>query len=65
MHKFHLLKFGRGIMLTSVGLRMVWLSSLFKNGKFPFVWSLSIIGGVLCDLGNRIAAIPQKYRAGR
>jgi tellurite resistance protein TerC len=47
MHKFHLLKFGLGIILTFVGLKMVWLNSLFEDGKFPIVWSLGIIGGVL------------------
>ncbi len=47
MHKFHLLKFGLGIILTFVGLKMVWLNSLFADGKFPIVWSLGIIGGVL------------------
>jgi tellurite resistance protein TerC len=47
MHKFHLLKFGLGIILTFVGLKMVWLNSIFPDGKFPIVWSLGIIGGVL------------------
>lgn len=47
MHKFHLLKFGLGIILTFVGLKMVWLNSLFADGKFPIGWSLGIIGGVL------------------
>jgi tellurite resistance protein TerC len=47
MHKFHLLKYGLGIILTFVGLKMVWLNSLFPDGKFPIVWSLGIIGGVL------------------
>jgi tellurite resistance protein TerC len=47
MHKFHLLKFGLGIILTFVGLKMVWLNSLFPDHKFPIGWSLGIIGGVL------------------
>ena len=47
MHKFHFLKFGLGVILTFVGLKMVWLNSLFPDHKFPIVWSLSIIGGVL------------------
>lgn len=47
MHKFHLLKYGLGIILTFVGLKMVWLNSLFEDGKFPIHWSLGIIGGVL------------------
>jgi len=47
MHKFHLLKFGLGIILTFVGLKMVWLNSLFPDHKFPILGSLGIIGGVL------------------
>lgn len=47
MHKFHLLKFGLGVILTFVGLKMVWLNSLFPDHKFPILWSLGIIGGVL------------------
>ncbi len=46
MHKFHLLKFGLGVILTFVGLKMVWLNDAF-GGKFPISWSLGIIGGVL------------------
>lgn len=44
--KFHLLKFGLGIVLIFVGLKMVWLNQLF-GGKFPISWSLAIIGGVI------------------
>ena len=47
MHKFHFLKYGLGVILVFVGLKMVWLSSLFENNKFPVTWSLGIIGGVL------------------
>jgi tellurite resistance protein TerC len=47
MHKFHLLKYGLGFILTFVGLKMVWFNSLFEDGKFPVSWSLGIIGGVL------------------
>ncbi len=46
MHKFHLLKFGLGLILAFVGLKMVWLDAAF-GGKFPIGLSLSIIGGVL------------------
>ena len=46
MHKFHLLKFGLGIVLVFVGLKMVWLNEAF-GGKFPISWSLGIIGAVL------------------
>lgn len=47
MHKFHFLKYGLGVILTFVGLKMVWLNSLFPENKFPVEWSLGIIGGVL------------------
>ncbi|HEY8932725.1 MAG TPA: TerC family protein [Rariglobus sp.] len=47
MHKFHFLKYGLGVILTFVGLKMVWLNSLFPDHKFPIGWSLGIIGGVL------------------
>ncbi len=47
MHKFHFLKFGLGVILTFVGLKMVWLNSLFPDNKFPVQWSFGIIGGVL------------------
>jgi len=47
MHKFHFLKYGLGVILTFVGLKMVWLNSLFPDHKFPIAWSLGIIGAVL------------------
>lgn len=46
MGMFHLLKYGLGIVLAFVGLKMVWLNSLF-GGKFPTGWSLGIISVVL------------------
>lgn len=46
MDKFHLLKFGLGIVLVFVGLKMVWLNELY-GGKFPIDLSLGIIGGVI------------------
>lgn len=46
MHKFHLLKFGLGLILIFVGLKMVWLDHAF-GGKFPIGISLGIIGGIL------------------
>lgn len=52
MEKFHLLKYGLGLVLIFVGLKMVWLNSAF-GGKFPIAWSLGIIGGLL---GLSIAA---------
>jgi tellurite resistance protein TerC len=43
---FHLLKYGLGIVLVFVGLKMVVLNRLF-GGHFPIAWSLGIIGGVV------------------
>lgn len=46
MHKFRFLKYGLGIVLVFVGLKMVWLNEAF-GGKFPITWSLGIIGALL------------------
>jgi tellurite resistance protein TerC len=46
MNKFRLLKYGLGVILIFVGLKMVWLNEAF-GGKFPIRWSLGIIGGIL------------------
>lgn len=40
--KFHFLKYGLGLVLMFVGLKMAWLNGLF-GGKFPISWSLAII----------------------
>ena len=52
MHKFHYLKYGLGLVLVFVGLKMVWLNDAF-GGKFPISWSLGIIGAVI---GAAVAA---------
>jgi len=44
--KFHMLKYGLGVVLVFVGLKMVWLDGLF-SGKFPIGISLGIIGCVI------------------
>jgi tellurite resistance protein TerC len=44
--KFHLLKYGLGVVLVFVGLKMVWLNQLF-DGKFPIGVSLGIIATVI------------------
>jgi tellurite resistance protein TerC len=54
MHKFSYLKYGLGLVLVFVGLKMVWLNEAF-GGKFPISWSLAIItvligGSVLVSL---------------
>jgi tellurite resistance protein TerC len=46
MDRFHLLKYGLGIVLAFVGLKMVWLNRAF-GGHFPIGWSLAIIVGVV------------------
>ena len=46
MHRFHLLKYGLGLVLVFVGLKMVWLNDAF-GGKFPITWSLGIIGSLI------------------
>jgi len=44
--KFYLLRYGLGVVLVFVGLKMVWLNQLF-GGKFPIWVSLGIIAGVI------------------
>ena len=59
VHKFRFLKYGLGLVLVFVGLKMVWLNQLF-GGHFPIGWSLTIISVLI---GSSIAAsflIPAK-----
>lgn len=44
--KFYLLKYGLAVVLTFVGLKMIWLNDAF-GGKFPITWSLGIILGTI------------------
>ena len=44
--RFYLLKYALAFILIFVGLKMVWLNDAF-GGKFPIVWSLGIVGGLL------------------
>jgi tellurite resistance protein TerC len=46
VERFRYLKYGLGLILVFVGLKMVWLNELF-GGKFPIGWSLGIIAGIL------------------
>jgi tellurite resistance protein TerC len=46
VHKFIYLKYGLGLVLVFVGLKMVWLNEAF-GGKFPITWSLGIIAGII------------------
>ena len=44
--KFHMLKYGLGIVLMFVGAKMTVLNRMF-HGHFPIEWSLGIIVGVI------------------
>ncbi|AOS43998.1 Inner membrane protein alx [Lacunisphaera limnophila] len=57
MHKFRFLKYGLGLILVFVGLKMVWLNEAF-GGKFPITWSLGIIGALLTASIVASLAIP-------
>jgi tellurite resistance protein TerC len=48
VHKFRYLKYGLGLVLIFVGLKMAWLNEL-TGGKFPITWSLGIIGAILAS----------------
>lgn len=44
--RFHMLKYGLGLVLIFVGLKMALLNDWY-GGKFPIGWSLLIIGGLI------------------
>jgi tellurite resistance protein TerC len=44
--KFRYFKYGLGLVLVFVGLKMSWLNEAF-GGKFPITWSLLIIVGII------------------
>jgi tellurite resistance protein TerC len=46
MPMFTYLKYGLGLILIFVGLKMAWLNDAF-GGKFPISWSLGVIGTIL------------------
>jgi tellurite resistance protein TerC len=46
VERFHLLKYGLGLVLMFVGLKMAWLNEAF-GGKFPTTWSLGIIATIV------------------
>jgi len=48
--KFHLLKYGLGVVLVFVGLKMLWLNRLF-DGHFPIALSLGVI---VCVIGGSV-----------
>jgi tellurite resistance protein TerC len=51
VHRFVYLKYGLGLVLVFVGLKMVWLNEAF-GVKFPITWSLGIIAFII---GSSIA----------
>lgn len=51
---FTLLKYGLGLILVFVGLKMVWLNGAY-DGKFPISWSLGVIGAILA--GSILASL--------
>lgn len=59
MHKFWALKYGLGVILIFVGLKMVWLNHAF-GGKFPISWSLGIIGTLLAIAVAVSLAFPRR-----
>jgi tellurite resistance protein TerC len=58
--KFYLLKYGLGVVLVFVGLKMVWLDGLF-NGKFPIGISLGIVGAVIAGSILLSLAFPKRH----
>ena len=46
VNKFKYLKYGLGLVLVFVGLKMTWLNEVF-GGKFPITWSLLIIVSII------------------
>lgn len=62
--KFYLLKYGLGLVLVFVGLKMAWLNEAF-GGKFPIAWSLGIIGLLLSSSIGLSLAFPRRGEAGR
>ncbi len=55
--KFRFLKYGLGLILIFVGLKMTWLNEIF-GGKFPVLWSLGVIGIIL--LGSIVISLVVK-----
>jgi len=60
MPMFTYLKYGLGLILIFVGLKMAWLNEAF-GGKFPISWSLGIIAGIL--VGSILASLLFKSKS--
>ena len=61
--KFHFLKYGLGVVLVFVGLKMTVLNRLW-HGHFPITWSLGIIVGVIAVSIALSLLFPQKAQEG-
>lgn len=64
--KFHMLKYGLGIVLMFVGCKMVVPSAWYPeswNGHFPITWSLGIICGVIGGAMVLSVAYPRRATA--
>jgi tellurite resistance protein TerC len=61
--RFHLLRYGLGVVLVFVGLKMLWLNRLY-GGHFPIGLSLGIILGVIGSSVVLSLAFPKKPAAG-
>jgi tellurite resistance protein TerC len=63
MDKFHYLRYGLGVVLAFVGLKMVWLNRAF-GGHFPIGVSLAIILSVIAASIALSLLFPKKSREG-
>jgi tellurite resistance protein TerC len=61
--KFYFLKYGLGVVLAFVGLKMTVLSHLW-GGHFPITWSLGIIVGVIAASITLSLLFPTKAQEG-
>jgi tellurite resistance protein TerC len=61
--KFHYLKYGLGVVLVFVGLKMTLLNRLW-DGHFPITWSLAIIVGTIAVSIAASLAFPKKPQEG-
>ena len=61
--KFHFLKYGLGVVLVFVGLKMTVLNRLW-HGHFPISWSLAIIIGVIAASIALSLLFPKKPEEG-
>jgi tellurite resistance protein TerC len=61
--KFHYLKYGLGIVLVFVGLKMTLLNRLW-DGHFPITWSLAVIVGTIALSIAASLAFPKSPKEG-